>query len=151
MGVMRLWARAGRGHGVGTPRVAAFAAGWIALAVALVSPLDALGTGLFSAHMVQHEVLMIVAAPLLVLGHPLAVWAWGLPFEQRRDIGRFFRSRTWKLPWGLVTDPCVAWLLHAVALWLWHIPMLFDAALASEPLHILWPRLKGSAAMRKSC
>src|SRR5256885_15107561 len=50
--------------------IAAFAAGWIAIVVALVSPLDTLSDALFSAHMAQHELLMIVAAPLLVAGTP---------------------------------------------------------------------------------
>jgi putative membrane protein len=67
----RLWRHAGHGRGIGIAAVASFTAGWLALAVALVSPLDSLGSELFSVHMVQHEVLMIVAAPLLVAGRPL--------------------------------------------------------------------------------
>ena len=50
---------------------AAFAGGWLALAVALVSPLHPWGNVLFSVHMIQHELLMLVAAPLLVLGRPV--------------------------------------------------------------------------------
>ena len=55
----------------------AFAVGWISLAIALVSPLHPLGSALFSAHMVQHEILMMIAAPLLVWSRPLAVFLWG--------------------------------------------------------------------------
>jgi putative membrane protein len=114
-----------------------FAIGSLVLVVALVSPLDALGGKLFAAHMVQHELLMIVAAPLLVLGRPLAIWAWALPFEWRRATGHFFHHPAWRLPWLYVTSPLVAWLLHALALWAWHIPLFFDAALASNAVHAL--------------
>ena len=67
IGIARLWRRAGPGHGVSVRRASAFAAGWAALVVALLTPLDPLGSRLFSAHMVQHELLMLAAAPLLVL------------------------------------------------------------------------------------
>src|SRR5690349_5318655 len=46
-------------------------AGWFALAIALLSPLHAMGEVLFSAHMAQHEVMMVLAAPLMILGRPL--------------------------------------------------------------------------------
>jgi putative membrane protein len=48
-----------------------------------------------------------------------------------------FASRGWSGVWGVLTDPLVAWALHAIALWAWHIPALFDGALQSEGLHIL--------------
>jgi putative membrane protein len=134
-GLSRLWRQAGRGHGVSVAQVAAFAAGWGTLVVALVSPLDPLGSVLFSAHMVQHELLMLVAAPLLVVGRPLALWAWALPLPWRRATGRFFHHPAWRTPWLIVTGPLAAWLLHALALWLWHIPTLFDAALDDPVLH----------------
>src|SRR4051794_37729896 len=61
----------------------AFYAGWLSLVIALGSPLDGLGGILFSAHMAQHEVLMVVAAPLLVLGRPLAAFLWAMPRRAR--------------------------------------------------------------------
>lgn len=137
MGLRRLWAQAGTGRGVRSAEAIAFALGWLSLAAALVSPLDTLGGALFSAHMVQHELLMVVAAPLLVLGRPLAIWAWGLSPAWRRVLGRAFQSRAWAGPWAVLTDPLAAWALHAIALWAWHIPALFDGALRSEGLHIL--------------
>jgi putative membrane protein len=136
-GLARLWGHAGRGRGVRPARAAAFAAGWLVLAMAMASPLDPLGNRLFVAHMVQHELLMIVAAPLLVLGRPLAVWAWALPFEGRRAVGRFFHRPAWRLPWQLLTGAPMAWLLHAIALWLWHLPALFEAALVDNGVHVL--------------
>ena len=116
-------------------QASAFAGGWLVLALALVTPLDSLGSLLFSAHMVQHELLMIVAAPLLVLGRPLALWAWALPMPWRRALGHFFHQPAWRAPWLIVTSPLLAWLLHALALWLWHIPALFDAALNDLSVH----------------
>ena len=136
LGLRRLWAHAGSGRGVGTLQAASFALGWLALAVALVTPLDAWGHRLFSVHMVQHELLMVVAAPLLVLGRPLATWTWALPAARRRAVGRWFQARAWARPWAALTDPLGAFALHAVALWAWHIPAAFDAALVHEPLHI---------------
>jgi putative membrane protein len=136
-GLARLWRQAGGRRGIGAWQAAAFGSGWVALVAALVSPLDALGTRLFSAHMVQHELLMIVAAPLLVLGRPLAAWTWALSPRHRRWVGSATRWERLSRLWSALTRPLTAWALHAVALWLWHVPQLFDAALHSEGLHIL--------------
>jgi putative membrane protein len=135
-GLRRLWVHAGRGRGVAPRQAWAFALGWLALVAALVTPIDALGSQLFAAHMVQHELLMVVAAPLLVLGRPLATWAWALSAGGRRRIGTLLRRRGWTAFWSGLTDPLVAWALHALVLWTWHLPSAFDAALAFEPLHI---------------
>jgi len=135
-GLRQLWTHAGGPRGVTTLQAWAFALGWLSLVAALVSPLDALGGRLFSAHMVQHEMLMVVAAPLLVLGRPLATWTWALSPAQRRVVGRFFQRRGWASFWSTMTDPLVAWGLHALALWAWHIPAAFDAALRNEAVHI---------------
>jgi putative membrane protein len=119
-----------------TPRqAAAFGLGWLALALALVTPLDALGTQLFSAHMVQHEMLMVLAAPLLVCGSPLALWAWALPLHARRGVGRALHWAPWRVVWQALTRPASAWTLHALALWAWHLPWLFDAALRDNDWH----------------
>jgi putative membrane protein len=137
LGLQRLWGNAGRGRGVSAQQAAAFALGWLALVAALVSPLDSLGGHLFSAHMVQHELLMVVAAPLLVLGRPLATWTWAFSPAQRRTLGRLFQARGWASLWGTLTDPLVAWALHALALWGWHIPGAFDLALQHPGWHIV--------------
>src|SRR3954454_9259210 len=75
-GVRRLWRNAGSGHGVRRSEALLFGLGWASLVVALVSPLHRLGEALFSAHMAQHELLMVVAAPLLVLGRPVVALLW---------------------------------------------------------------------------
>jgi putative membrane protein len=136
IGLRRLWRHAGGGRGIARSQAWAFALGWLALVVALVSPVDTLGGHLFSAHMVQHELLMVVAAPLLVIGRPLATWAWALSPAQRRVVGRAFQGRAWSGLWSTLTDPLVAWALHAAALWGWHLPVAFDAALRNEGWHI---------------
>jgi putative membrane protein len=137
LGVARLWRRAGAGRGVHARRALAFGAGWLVTAAALVSPLDGLGAELFSAHMLQHEMLMVVAAPLFVLGRPLGAFAWALPPEARRRMGAFFHRPGWRVPWLVITAPLAAWLIHALALWLWHIPAWFQAALSHEGVHAL--------------
>jgi cytochrome c oxidase assembly factor CtaG len=115
----------------------AFAGGWLGLALALFSPLDPLGSALFSAHMVQHESMMLIAAPLLVMGRPLGVWIWALPKSARLRLGRLVRTRAFSRCWYALTLPLVAWLLHAVALWAWHAPALFQAALVHQWVHSL--------------
>ncbi|HEY8973546.1 MAG TPA: cytochrome c oxidase assembly protein [Burkholderiaceae bacterium] len=137
LGTTRLWRRAGAGHGLGAGTVAAWTAGWLALVGALVSPLDPLGESLFSAHMVQHEMLMVVAAPLLVLGRPLAAWTWALPAAWRPRVGAATKRPRWRRFWSHLTHPLTAWGLHALALWGWHLPWLFDAALAHPATHAL--------------
>ncbi len=136
-GLRRLWRRAGLGRGVAPWQVLAFGAGWVILVIALLSPLDALCNALFSAHMVQHELLMIVAAPLFVMSRPLSAWLWAFPAAWRVAIGKLFHQPGWRRPWLLITAPLCAWTLHALALWLWHLPALFEAALHNEVLHAL--------------
>jgi putative membrane protein len=135
LGISRLWRHAGRGRGIGVATALGFVAGWGVVAAALVSPLDELGSRLFSAHMLQHVLLMVVAAPLMVLGRPLAAWAWALPRAARHAFGAGFRHPAWRTPWRLLTSPLAAWVLHAAALWLWHLPAWFEAALAGNTVH----------------
>jgi putative membrane protein len=136
-GLVRLWRRAGLGRGVTPVRVLCFVAGWLAAAVALLSPLDAVAADLFCAHMAQHELLMVVAAPLMVLGRPIATWTWAMPRGWRRPAGVLTRMTAFAIVWRTLTAPSCAWLLHAAALWVWHWPRLFDAALASGAIHTL--------------
>ncbi|WP_408122592.1 cytochrome c oxidase assembly protein [Caballeronia grimmiae] len=134
-GYARLRHRGSRGRADRSMRLAAFVTGWVALVIALVSPLHALSEALFSAHMLQHEIFMLVAAPLLVIGRPLAVWIWAFPPRARARISMATRSAWIGSPWRWLTLPAVAWGLHAAALWCWHAPRFFEAALASEWVH----------------
>lgn len=132
-GLRRLWARAGVGQGIKKWEAGAFAAGWLSIVIALISPLDPLSDVLFSAHMAQHEVLMLVSAPLLVLGRTLLAFFWA--FEDRERIGRRLQSPRVLSAWHGLTGPLVVWVLHAVALWVWHVPGLYEAALRNEAVH----------------
>jgi putative membrane protein len=134
-GVQRLWRRAGRGRGIRVWQAAAFTGGWFALFVAMVSPLHRMGEVLFSAHMTQHEILMVVAAPLLVLSRPLVPSLFALPMPWRRALGRIARTPAVRSAWLTVRAPACAWLAHAAALWLWHLPGPYQATLASDAVH----------------
>src|SRR5438046_7773180 len=103
----------------------------MALVVALLSPVAAISDVLFSVHMTQHEILILVAAPLLVLGRPLVPLLWALPPRWRVRVGGWSQSRGWSAVWKTLTGPLVVWLLHGLALWVWHLPALYQAALAS--------------------
>jgi putative membrane protein len=122
-----------RGHVVRTREIACYLSGIVTVAVSLLSPLDRLSDLLFSAHMGQHELIILVAPPLMVLGRPFHV----VPFafsDGRRDhlVGFFARHRR---IWRAVTHPALVVALHGIVLWVWHIPSWFEAALASETVH----------------
>jgi cytochrome c oxidase assembly factor CtaG len=112
-----------------------FLAGWCVLAGALVTPLHAAGERSFAAHMLEHELLMLAAAPLLVLSRPLGVALWAWPPSIRAGFVAFGRGIGGA--WRLLTAPVVATALQAVALWLWHAPRLFDLALAHDGWHVV--------------
>ena len=135
IGVIRLWSRAGLGHGVLLWQTVGFATGWFALFAALVSPLHHAGAQLFTVHMIEHELIMAVAAPLLVLARPGAGFLWAFPRRVRREIGRAVRGNAIQGPWRILTSPTVATLLHGAAIWLWHAPFLFDDAVVNLALH----------------
>ena len=111
-------------------RAPLFWAGWSVVALALLSPLYDLSEDSFTAHMVEHELLMVVAAPLMVASRPLGVLLAALPTGARR-AGR------WGALWAVATRPMIASALHGTALWVWHVPALFDAALVSRAVHAL--------------
>ena len=135
-GVSRLWGRAGIGRGVRSWQAACFSLGWALLAFALVAPLHWLGGRLFVAHMVEHEILMTAAAPLLVLGRPIAM-LWALPARWRRRVGGLGQVAQVATAWSWLTTPLVATFLHGAALWVWHVPVLYGAALADPWIHWL--------------
>ena len=112
-----------------------FALGWMTLAAALVSPLHEAGERSFAAHMFEHELLMLLAAPLLVLSAPTIVMLWAFPISARRALGAFGSSAPIAASWRALTAPVTATAVQAAALWLWHAPALFDRALASEGWH----------------
>ncbi len=137
LGVSALWTNAGVDRGIRIADATRFALGWLTLALALLSPLDALAERSFALHMVQHELLMVVAAPLIVLGRPLEAWSWAVPRRWPRAVSAAIRAAPLRKGFYALTAPLGAWAVHALALWMWHIPVLFTAALGSLPLHVL--------------
>ena len=107
------------------------------LALALLSPLHPLGERLFTAHMIEHELLMAGAAPLLAVSRPLAALLWGLPPSWRKRLVQLGHTPLLARSWNFLSRPLVATLLHGAAIWLWHVPTLFEAALATGVLHYL--------------
>ena len=133
-GVARLW-RDGRHRGVGAWQVVCFALGLLVTALGLLSPLHAISEQLFSAHMVQHELLMVLAAPLLVLGRPIVAMLWALPPGWRLRVGGLAHNQASRSLWTTLTRPVDAWLIHGVTIWIWHLPLLFQATLHSDVVH----------------
>jgi putative membrane protein len=115
----------------------AFAAGWLTLLIAFVSPLYAWGRVLFSAHVAQNEILMIVAAPLLIVGRPITPILLALPLPLAHILSRGARTQWFAKLWQFLTAPVVAWLIYALALWIWHVPFLLQTTAHSEWIHAL--------------
>jgi len=136
-GVRRLWQGSSVARGLPPWRVTAFCVGWLVLVAALAPQVEELSRVSFAAHMAQHEVLMLVVAPLLVVGKPLAVFVWGMPLAMRHAVSRPFRAAGWQTLWRWLVTPLVAWSLHALVLWSWHTPAWFEAGLRHAAVHDL--------------
>lgn len=137
-GMRRLWRRAGTGRGITARGRLSFLGGMLALLVALVSPLDALAGVLFAAHMIQHMVIVLVAAPLLVMSDFGLAALWALPRRWSQAAGQGWNgSRALSGLWRAISSPISAWFLFAAAMWLWHAPALYEAALWYEVVHDL--------------
>ena len=149
----------------GTPtdrrRSRAFDAAWWALALALVSPVDALSSALASAHMLQHVLLVLVAAPLLAVAAPLPTLLRGLPPVVARSLVPVKDGPLGTVARGLA-HPAIAWVVHVATLWVWHASAAYDAALAVPAVHaaehgsflltgvLLWRSLVGPHRVRSS-
>jgi putative membrane protein len=140
--------------------VACFALGWISLVLALDSPIHEIGEQLFWVHMTQHEILMLISAPLLVLGRPLLPFLHALSRSWRQSVVDIGRTRIFRAPWRLISAPVSAWLISVVALWAWHMPSLFARAIENDWMHAAqhasfllsallfwWPLVNGAPRM----
>lgn len=118
-------------------RRCALLAGLGVIGLALASPLDDLADRLLSAHMLQHLLLMLVAAPLLVAGVPLRA-AWRLlPRVGRRALGRALQRRVARALRTGFERPALAWILFCGGLGVWHLPRVYRWAVAAESRHML--------------
>lgn len=115
-----------------------YLAGLILIGLALLSPLDTLGAFLFTLHMAQHELLMMGAAPLLLLANPLPVILWGLPKGMRYRLSRLLtKGAAVRRALRAMTRMVVALPLYLVNLWGWHYPPAFEMALRNDLIHDL--------------
>lgn len=137
LGLARLWRAAGRGVGVSLLRAGAYLLGVTVLFVALVSPLEVLAGRFFSAHMFQHLLLVLVAAPLLVAGAPVYALLWALPLNSRKALARGWQGLRARRGLRWLAHPLAAWLLFVLTFWGWHIPGLYEAAVRSPAVHAL--------------
>ena len=141
--LLAAWAyRRGRTSGPRRPvdswRARCFTAALVALGLALLSPLDALSNALASAHMVQHLLLLLVAAPLLALSAPSSAILRGSPLAVRRASGRWRRRLGLTHGnLGVLRHPAAAWLLSVGVIWFWHAAASYDATLDNQLLHVL--------------
>jgi len=120
-------------------RPLAFLLGLSAILLALASPLETFADLLLQVHMLQHLLLLVVAAPLVWLSQPLLPLVRGWPREIRRVwIVPLSRSRSVKALSAALTRPLVAWTLFVGIVWLWHTPRGYDLALADP----LWHRVE---------
>lgn len=138
VGLRRMWRAAGTGRLVRRGQVWSFGAGMVAVAVALAPPLDNAVDRSLTVHMVQHVILLSVAAPLVALGAPLPTLLWALP-PRLRGAG----LRLWRR--AMASQRGSGWLgwlagalvVQSVVMWAWHAPALFGAALRQPALHAL--------------
>jgi cytochrome c oxidase assembly factor CtaG len=133
--------RRGLGRHLRWWQVVAFYGGLLAVFVALESPIDGLAETYFWVHMLQHELLVIAAAPLLLLGAPLwPLWRAFPRGARRATLGWVVRQgwprRWWHAISGVLGAPLFAWLAFVITFTIWHLPALYDVALEYEPIHI---------------
>ena len=125
------------GHRPPRWRAVLYVVGLATIAVALLA-LDEQADELFSMHMVQHLLLIMVAAPLVALGNPLALVLWGLPRPARRRLAATLRpGAAVRRVLSALTFMPVAGGVFVVTVWLWHLPVLYDAAAEHEVVHVL--------------
>lgn len=111
-------------------RAACLAGAAVALVIALGPPLDRLAERNLSSHMFQHLLLLYAVPLLFVLGRPATTLRRGLPRRWRAPAHRLRRA------WRDWMSPLPVWILSAAALWIWHVPALYDAALEHPFLHV---------------
>ena len=115
-------------------RTAAFMLGLVALAFALVSVIERYDTKLFSVHMVQHVLIVLVAAPLIALSAPVTLL---LRLSSRATRGRWLLPILHSRALRVLAFPAIAWLAFAGVMWASHFSGLFDLALEDSLVHDL--------------
>jgi putative membrane protein len=128
----------GGGQVIAPWRTAAYLGGLAVLWLALMSPIDVLSSQYFFMHMIQHLLLVMIAAPLLLIGNPMPIMLWGLPSTLRLEVGQWLRpDATFRRVVAAVTRPGLVWLYFVVAVVGWHDPNAYNATLESDIVHDL--------------
>lgn len=109
--------------------------GWAVIVSAIAPPMDGAAAQTFSMHMAQHELLMLIGAPLMIVGRPIVPWLWALPRRGRALAGAGLQRGPISGAWRVATTPVVAWVVHGLVIWVWHAPALYEAAVRSEAIH----------------
>ena len=111
-----------------------FAAGWLVMLLGLMSPVDTYSDDLFWMHMIQHVMITMIVAPLMLLGAPatLALRA-ASPRVRTTYLVPFLNSRLVRA----LTWPPAAIVIYIASVWSWHWPDAYDAAIASEAVHFV--------------
>lgn len=133
---MLLYVR-GMGQRVRGWQAMCFMLGMALLFIALISPVDRLGASLFSGHMVQHLLLVLGAAPLLALSQPMPALLRGLPLTWGKALGGLVHHPAIQTLWQRLMHPITISLIHIAVLYVWHIPLLYSAAVQHEVVHAL--------------
>jgi putative membrane protein len=131
--------RRGRGGRILRPwRAWCYGAGLMAIALALLSPIGTFGSLLMSMHMIQHLLLVMIAAPLLWLGAPMLPILWAFPRGGRRRLGRLLHpSHPVHRVFHFLTRPSIALPVFLIVILVWHYPPLYDAAQGRTLTHDL--------------
>jgi putative membrane protein len=123
---------------LGKKELVFFALSVLFLIIALMSPVDRWSDELQAWHMIQHMLIMMIAAPFFILAAPLFVFLWSLPLKLRQKVRPVYK---WlyghKSGWYFMWQPIFLWSIFAFTLWIWHLPRLYEAALLLPWLHDL--------------
>lgn len=123
-------------------RLVCYWIGLIFIVLALLSPIDPLGQQLFLMHMIQHLLLIMLAPPLLLVANPMPFVLWGMPDGLRLRVGAFLawllrKDAPFRKGLLFLTNPGILWMLWVIALFAWHDPGLYNAALEIGWVHDL--------------
>lgn len=147
-GVRILWWRSGVGEVISVRQALAFNGGLTVLFIAFVSPLHALSADLFLAHTVQHLLLILLAAPLLLLGQASVALSWAIPKEIQRWWHYWWRQQCdLHLIGRFFLQPRISWIVYLATLWLWQTPYVYKVAQHDGLVHLVQHGVLPATAM----
>lgn len=120
-------------------RHALFFGGLVALAAALLSPIEPLADHVFAIHQVEHMLLRSIGPMLILLSQPQAALMRGMPDWLRRGaVGPIIANRGARRVFGFFSQPAIATILFVGISWFWMLPHWHDIAILDEPIHYTW-------------